>query len=145
MTSYPDTSFLFSLYLPDANARAAELEFRRSQPSLIFTPFNEVELITAVEARIFRREVRPSQIHAALRALRADIEAGVLIRNPVPEAAYERAIDLSRRYTRRIGARALDILHVAIALELGAETFFTFDRRQHRLARGAGLRIRPTP
>jgi predicted nucleic acid-binding protein len=145
LTSYPDTSFLFSLYLPDANARAAELEFRRSQPSLIFTPFNEVELITAFEARIFRREVRPPQIRAAFRALEADIDAGVLVRQPVRESAYERAITLSRRHTRRIGARALDILHVAIALELGADAFFTFDRRQHRLARAAGLRIHPAP
>jgi predicted nucleic acid-binding protein len=145
LTSYPDISFLFSLYLPDANTRAAEQEYRSSQPSLTFTPFNEVELITAFEARIFRREMRPSQIRAAFRLLQADIDAGVLVRKPVPQSVYERAIELSRRHTRRIGARALDILHVAIALELGAEVFFTFDRRQHRLARAAGLRIRPTP
>jgi predicted nucleic acid-binding protein len=40
---------------------------------------------------------------------------------------------------RREGARALDILHVAVALELQAASFFTFDRRQARLARSEGL------
>jgi hypothetical protein len=37
----------------------------------------------------------------------------------------------------------LDILHVAIALELRAGIFFTFDRRQSRLARRAGMIVRP--
>ena len=145
MTSYPDTSFLVSLYVLDANSFRAQQEYRTTQPTLVLTSFGELELVAAFEARVFRREDPPAKIRAAFRALQADIEAGVLIRNPVPGSAYERAIELSKRHTHRIGARAFDILHVAIALELGAETFFTFDRRQHGLARAEGLRIRPAP
>jgi hypothetical protein len=40
--------------------------------------------------------------------------------------------------------RSLDILHVAIALELGATLFLTFDHAQKRLAQAAGLKVRPT-
>jgi hypothetical protein len=39
----------------------------------------------------------------------------------------------------------MEIVHVAIALELGAEIFFTLDRRPHNVARAAGLQARPAP
>lgn len=41
-----------------------------------------------------------------------------------------------KEYLRRAHARSL---HVASALELGAERFWTFDERQERLAQAAGL------
>jgi predicted nucleic acid-binding protein len=37
--------------------------------------------------------------------------------------------------------RSLDTLHVALALELGATEFCTFDLRQSRMASAAGLKI----
>jgi predicted nucleic acid-binding protein len=55
---------------------------------------------------------------------------------------FERAQALAGKHTGRLGVRSLDILHVAVALELQAEAFLTFDRRQARLARAEGL---PTP
>ena len=110
---------------------------------MLLTPFGELELVNTFESRVFRREAEPAQIRTSLSTLEADVHAGVIIRKAVPEAAYTRAIELSRRYTRRLGSRALDILHVAIALELRAEMFFTFDRRQRRLARRAGMIVRP--
>jgi hypothetical protein len=41
--------------------------------------------------------------------------------------------------TARLGARSLDVLHVAAALELGLRRFVTFDVRQQRLARAVSL------
>lgn len=38
------------------------------------------------------------------------------------------------------GARTLDSLHVACAMELKANRFWTFDERQAKLAKAAGLR-----
>lgn len=40
------------------------------------------------------------------------------------------------------GTRSLDILHVATALVLGCQTFHTFDTRQGKLARAAGLKVK---
>jgi predicted nucleic acid-binding protein len=37
--------------------------------------------------------------------------------------------------------RSLDTLHVALALELGATEFCTFDLRQSRMAASAGLTV----
>jgi predicted nucleic acid-binding protein len=48
---------------------------------------------------------------------------------------------LGRRHSSRLGQRTLDTLHVAIALELNAERFWTFDERQAKLARAVGLKV----
>ena len=99
--------------------------------------------MNALELRVFRRELEPKEADAYLDALHGDIKAGSFVRRAVPVMAYERAILLSRRHTRQLGTRGMDILHVAIALEARAEVFFTFDRGQRRLARAAGLTVRP--
>jgi predicted nucleic acid-binding protein len=143
LTAYPDSSFLGSLYGLDANTPIAAGEYRRARPVLLLTSFGEFEIVNAFESLVFRRMMEPAKARASLDALEADVHVGVIVRKGVPDAAYARAIQLSRRYTRRLGSRALDILHVAIALELRAETFFTFDRRQSRLARRAGMMVRP--
>lgn len=78
-----------------------------------------------------------------MQLFRADLAMGVLTRKPVPQSAFARAILLSKLYTRTLGSRTLDILQVAIALELDAEGFFTFDKDQAKLAKRAGLTVRP--
>jgi len=58
-----------------------------------------------------------------------------------PEAVIARAIELSSTYTERIGARAIDLLHVAGALSLESEQFLTTDTRQAHLARSEGMKV----
>jgi predicted nucleic acid-binding protein len=58
----------------------------------------------------------------------------------VPENAFEVCADLARRYGPRLGVRTLDTLHVACALQLKAERFWTFDERQAKLAKAVGLK-----
>jgi predicted nucleic acid-binding protein len=50
-----------------------------------------------------------------------------------------RARTLSEKHTERLGCRAFDLLHVALALELECEAFLTSDRIQGALARAEGL------
>jgi predicted nucleic acid-binding protein len=56
---------------------------------------------------------------------------------------FDHAEFLSAAHTAVIGARSLDILHVAAASLLGARQFVSFDRRQRSLAFKAGLKILP--
>jgi predicted nucleic acid-binding protein len=65
-----------------------------------------------------------------------------LVRELSPEA-YELARSLSRRHTAKLGTRSLDVLHVASALILGPDSFFSFDERQRELARAEGLILQP--
>ena len=41
------------------------------------------------------------------------------------------------------GQRTIDLLHVALAFECGAKTFLSFDTRQRKLAKAAGLKVKP--
>ena len=59
---------------------------------------------------------------------------------PLPERAFDVCADLARQYGSELGVRTLDSLHVACALELKAERFWTFDERQAKLAKAQGLK-----
>ena len=59
------------------------------------------------------------------------------------EAMFHRAEGLSAKYAAETGARSLDILHVAAAVELDADAFASFDERQRAMARKAGLKLLP--
>jgi len=57
------------------------------------------------------------------------------------DAAITRAADLSTVHTERLGARAIDLLHVAGALTLESELFLKTDARQAQLAKDEGLKV----
>ena len=123
--------------------QASTLYLNQEDPFL-WTPFGEAEFVNAIELRVFRKEISSAQAERSLRDFQQDFDAGSFgVRRPVPAASYERALSLSRRYTRQTGTRGMDVIHIAIALEVRAEVLYTFDRLQGKLAERAGLAIRP--
>ena len=48
---------------------------------------------------------------------------------------------LSAQHSEKFGTRGLDILHVAMPVTLGSERFLSFDIRQVKLAKAAGLKV----
>jgi predicted nucleic acid-binding protein len=146
LSSYLDSSVLASLYAPDANSASALDYLRQAAGPLLLTPFGEAELTNAIQLRVFGREIAAAQAQAALERLAAHIAGGVFQATPVPAAVYDVARQLSRKHTPTLGTRTLDILHVAAALVLRADAFYTFDRAQAKLAHAAGLATPvPTP
>ncbi|MGD0732339.1 MAG: hypothetical protein ABR956_13845 [Terracidiphilus sp.] len=63
----------------------------------------------------------------------------------MPESAFGRAKELSRRLAPSLGIRTADLLHVCAALELGASSLFSFDLKQRKMAEAAGLKLNPWP
>ena len=51
------------------------------------------------------------------------------------------ANELSAVHSRDLPIRAMDLFHIAIASEIGADEFLTFDGDQANLARAAGLPV----
>lgn len=141
MTGYADTSFLVSLYVLDVNSALAATGMRRASLPILTTPFGELELTNAISLRLFRKELKATEIKAAHNIVNKDVEAGVLQVKPIPNAAFERARQIARRRTPRLGTRTLDVLHVALALQFGAKVFYTFDARQAKLAVAEGLSV----
>jgi predicted nucleic acid-binding protein len=140
LSAYADTSFLVSLYAPDVNSADASAFMQRTRLPLLLTPLGELELVNALHLRVFRRELSAVEVQSAVSIFRVDLEAGVFALKSLTVSAFERAKKIARAQTAELGTRTLDVLHVASALVLRAETFCTFDRRQAALARAEKLR-----
>jgi predicted nucleic acid-binding protein len=138
---YADTSFLVSLYSPDANSAAASRTMQASSGDRFVSTLGELEVVNAVGLRVFRKEVSAAQAQSSLKDFEEDLRAGVFQLRPVLEEVFERARQLSRQTTPRLGTRTADLLHVATALELSAEYLYTFDQRQRKLARTIRLNL----
>ncbi len=141
MRIYADASFLVSLYFLDAHSAEAERRVQKSGPELVLTPLAELELINALQLRLFRREAFASEIQAATNDLAKDMRDGVYSAVAMPVNAYELAQRISTRKSAALGTRTLDILHVACATLLQVDRFWTFDDRQAQLARAEGLKL----
>jgi predicted nucleic acid-binding protein len=72
-----------------------------------------------------------------------DCAKGVWASVDLPETTWEASIDLALRYGPTLGVRTLDSLHIACALALSAQKFWTFDERQAKLAEAVGLDTNP--
>jgi predicted nucleic acid-binding protein len=148
LNSYADTGFLMSLYGRDANSARAVALAAKHRPFFFLTEFGELEFANAVERLLFSRRAgalwTPGEAQAVRDRLQQHVNAGVFQLRAVPSDAWQTAIRLSRQYTAKFGTRTLDVLHVAMAMSLQPEVFFTFDRRQWKLAKAVGLRVLPT-
>lgn len=143
MKVYADTGFLCSLYAPDAHTTKAAAAMRRMDQPVVFLWIQQLELRNALRLRIFRKEITPSQRDASLNLLLADLATGVLVHADTPQnMLMVEAERLSASHSERLGTRSLDILHVAAALVLGCRDFHTFDIRQGKLAKAAGLKVK---
>jgi predicted nucleic acid-binding protein len=135
---YADTSFLTSVYLPDAHSIAADSRMAAG-PNLPISPFSRAEFANAIYRQVFLHRVSVVDASQAWEDFELDCRSGLLQSKAFPATAWATCIDLARRYGPTLGVRTLDSLHVACAIELKAEKFWTFDERQAKLAEAAGL------
>jgi predicted nucleic acid-binding protein len=148
LNGYADTAFLMSLYGRDANSPRAVALAAKHKPVFFLTEFGELEFANAVERLLFSHRAGAywtrSEAQAVRNRLEQHVNAGVFQLRPVPSETWQTAIRLSRQYTAKLGTRTLDVLHVALAMSLQPDVFFTFDRRQWKLAKAVGLRVLPS-
>jgi predicted nucleic acid-binding protein len=138
-----DTSFLVSLYSFDANSAEAArtLQSVPSSALLILTDLVALEVVNALELRQFRKQDSAERILLSLDAFDDDVRTGQLQLHAMPGSAFGRARELSVRTTPRLGTRTSDLLHVAVALEMSADCFYSFDKQQKRLAEEMDLKV----
>ena len=138
MIVYADLSFLVSSYTADAHSTEADNR-RALLPTILITPFVRAEVCTALHQQVFQRRVSLAQANGAWQDFEQDGGNGALTRIDFLLAALDLAVDLAKRFAPTLGVRTLDSLHVACALALNAERFWTFDDRQAKLAEAVGL------
>ena len=141
MIVYADSSFLVPLYVLDRHSPDA-LSRMRSSPRILVTPFHQAELANALYQCVFRSTLTDPEAARAWKSFEGDLEAGIFDRSDLTGATWIATVRLAQRFCASLGVRTLDTLHVASALELKAERFWTFDQRQARLAEAVGLDTR---
>lgn len=144
MSAYADTSFLFSLYISQIHSPAADAQVEKAVEPVLVTSFSRFELFNAIRLSVFRKILDSRKSSENLKSIARDISTGVLTLTACDwTAVHEQAERLSALYTIQQGHRGMDLLHVASALTLDASDFLTFDRNQARLAKAAGLVVKP--
>lgn len=144
MIIYPDTSFLYSLYIRDANSLSAISCMKSWKGALPLTPLLQLELRNSIRLSVFRKLILAETSRLALQEIESDLRNDFLCLVLLPWTdLLQKAEEVSATYTEPLGNRGIDILHVASASLLGAEKFVTFDKRQGTLAKSVGLKVGP--
>lgn len=139
MSIYADTGFLVSLYLTDQHSAEAERRVAAG-PAMWLTPLHVAEWTHAIEQHVFRRAISRSEANLAHERFQQHRDSRLWVEVALPDSAFDLCARLARRHGARLGLRTLDTLHVASALALEAERFWTFDERQRKLARAVKLK-----
>jgi len=154
MTPYADTNFFTRLYLQLADTPDAldlvELARQKRASAFPVTWLLRLELINAIQFHVFagrtgQVRVTSEQAAIALASFREDLaqQSGFLQLATVPFEDLESQFhEMSLRHTSRHGFRTYDLMHVASALVLECDTFWSFDSRASKLAQLEGLRVR---
>lgn len=145
MIAYADASFLVALFTFDEHRTRAWKWWRANK----ICPVVGSRLTVFETENTFRAQragglVTGAEERDSLAALEAALRDGLLLRRETPPyRLYPEAHRLSQFHSRRAAYGALDILHIAAAAILKADTVLTFDNGQRTLATAAGIRVAP--
>jgi predicted nucleic acid-binding protein len=137
---YFDSGLLLKLYFSEPNSeRAVALVGTLLRP---LTGLHRVEMKAAFAQKVGRGEITVAERDRLLAQLASDLVAGAF--RPVSSAwddVFAQAEVMADDFGAATLCRSLDILHVALALEMGATEFCTFDQRQAAMATAVGLQV----
>ena len=142
MKVYFDTGLLVKLYLTEQNSLEATALIHSHGIPICFCGLQRTELRNALYRKCGRGEITEKQLAVALKDIQADMDGGVLQMPDIewPEV-WTNADRLTAKYAMATQCRTLDVLHVAVAMQLDIKIFGTTDVRQMVVARKAGLKV----
>ena len=127
-----DSSAFAKRYIEEAGSQAVDDACQRTT-ALALSVLCVPEIISALNRRVREKRLSRQDYFSAKSRLAADVADAVVI-ELTPEVV-SRSIFLLETYD----LRTLDAIHVACALEWGAEGFVSADERQVKAARKSGL------
>lgn len=140
---YLDTSALLKLYVREQGSDAVQSRIASQEHPLPIWEIQEAELINALHLKVFWNEITRAQAAGQIELFQDRRKRGLYVFPEIDRnSLMQRFLHLSAE-TPRLGCRTMDILHVACALEINANTFLSFDERQNSLAAHAGLNLAP--
>ena len=139
--TYIDSSAVVPLYVPERFSTAARTVVQ-DVGQIPFTALHRLEVPNAFELLVGRGSITPEECRAILQHVQDDLESQRLMQVALDlERVFVDAGELSRRYTAKLLARGLDLLHVAAAHHALCKTFVSADDRQLAAAKASGLTV----
>jgi len=134
---YLDMGCFVKLYYPEADS-AQVIAHIQGKP-VCYTPLHELEIVNALQLKVFFKNATPQQVTAARALVEADLKSGALASagGDWPNI-FREAVKLAEQHTGAVGCRSLDILHCAAAKVLAASEFISTDARQKTEEGGGG-------
>ena len=134
MKTAVDSSALAKRYVFEPGSESLEALLRMTSElglSVLVLP----EIVSALQRRLREGYLSSESYRDIKKQLVADVRDATVLQ--LTDKVVSRSVSLLERNV----LRALDALHVACALEWGAELFVTADKRQAAAAARAGLRV----
>jgi hypothetical protein len=135
---YVDTSALVALLTVEPTTPAVKKWFIANTESLVSADWCAVEFASALAAKLRAKQLRPVHVRAAHKAFEALAASGLRLL-PVTRTACQRAAALAKPAGDKL--RAGDALHLAVALEAGADELAGLDDAMNSNATRLGLRL----
>lgn len=144
MNAYFDTAIIIKLYVREANSSDVVRLVSDFPVPYLLMPWQNIEVLTAIRLKAFRKEINLEEMQASLAAFKEDVRLRRWVGRPYSERrVFELVRDLSDRHAASLGCRTLDLVHVATAIVAGVAIFVTFDERQRTVASLEGLTVKP--
>lgn len=142
---YLDTSALVKLYVLEAGSSFVQSRLSEQDDPLPVWELQEAELANALHLKVFRNEWTEDEAKRQIGHFRSRRQRGLYVFPEIDRVELIREFHRLSRETPRTGCRTMDIFHVACALQIPGCRFLTFDGRQGKLARLAGLDVIELP
>jgi len=144
MRIYADTSWwlAYKCRRDTHHATAVTLFDREPEAEVLWTPWQRVEVFNTFRQAERAGLIKSSESRQLIRLLEQEIRLGFW---PHVEFNWTSAVrttcELSAEHSLKMLVRGMDLFHVAIAIECGADAFLSFDEEQIALAKAAGLTL----
>ncbi len=144
MRLYADTSWWLGYKCRQdvQHGRALSLFDRESEAEVLWTPWQRVEVFNGFCQAERSGLLRKGASRQMIRLLEQEVRMGYW---PHVEFDWTDAVrtagELRAEHSLKMVVRAMDLFHIAIAIEIGADALLSFDADQIALAEAAGLNV----
>jgi predicted nucleic acid-binding protein len=144
MRCYADTSWwlAYKSRRDIHHAAALALFDREPEAQILWTPWQRVEVFNSFYQAERAGIIGHREARQVIRLLEQEVRLGYW---PHVEFGWTEAVrtacELAAHHSLKMSVRAMDLFHVAIAIEVVADAFLSFDDDQNALAKAAGLAL----
>jgi len=139
---YADTSWWLAVkWRGDTHhATAHDLFDRHPEAEVLWTPWQRVEVFNGFRQAERAGLLQRGESRRMIRLLEQEVRLGYWAHVEFDWTdAVRTACELGAEHSLKLVVRAMDLFHVAVAIEVAADAFLSFDVEQNVLAEAAGL------